>query len=296
MSKVYDCFPFFNELDLLEIRLDALYDEVDYFVISECDYTFSGLSKPFYFEDNKEKFSKYMDKIIHIKNYDTKEFTNLENKYDGKVGDQYQKIINRMNYMINRPETDYGKGHWCRDYLHKELLMLKIVDCNSDDIILFGDCDEIPNPKKISEAINLVKENDKPYVFKQKNMMYWVNNENVTEEWYGQYITKYSDIIESSCMFTRHNRTDKSRFGVIEDGGWHLTFMGGENRVKEKLIAYSHQEYNNQYVLNSVESKMKQGKDILNRNVRFIKHNFNSLYPSNIIDLINEKFKYLIHE
>ena len=100
MSKVYDCFPFFNELDLLEIRLDALYDEVDYFVISECDYTFSGLSKPFYFEDNKEKFSKYMDKIIHIKNYDTKEFTNLENKYDGKVGDQYQKIINRMNYIL----------------------------------------------------------------------------------------------------------------------------------------------------------------------------------------------------
>lgn len=293
MSKIYDCFPLFNELDLLEIRLELLYDKVDYFVISECDYTFSGLPKPFYFEENKDKFSKYMDKIIHLKNYDTEQFTNLQNKYDGKLGEQYQKIIDRLNYMIDKPETDYGKGHWCRDYLHKELTMLKIIDCNPDDIILFGDCDEIPNPEKISDVIELINKTNKSYVFGQKNMIYWVNNENITDKWYGQYITKYSNIIESSCMFTRQNRT---KFEVIEDGGWHLTFMGGENRVKEKLIAYSHQEYNNQFVLNSVESKMKQGQDILNRNVKFIQHNFNLLYPSNIIDLINQKFKYLIHE
>jgi beta-1,4-mannosyl-glycoprotein beta-1,4-N-acetylglucosaminyltransferase len=92
-------------------------------------------------------------------------------------------------------------------------------------------------------------------------------------------------------MFTRNNRV---RFDLIEDGGWHLTFMGGENRVKEKLIAYSHQEYNNQYVLESVETKMKDGRDVLNRNVVFNTHDLNTLFPSNIIDLINEKFKYLI--
>ena len=291
MSKIYDCFPLFNELDLLEIRLELLYDKVDYFVISECDYTFSGLPKPFYFEENKDKFSKYMDKIIHLKNYDTEQFTNLQNKYDGKLGEQYQKIIDRLNYMIDKPETDYGKGHWCRDYLHKELTMLKIIDCNPDDIILFGDCDEIPNPEKISDVIELINKTNKSYVFGQKNMIYWVNNENITDKWYGQYITKYSNIIESSCMFTRQNRT---KFEVIEDGGWHLTFMGGENRVKEKLIAYSHQEYNNQFVLNSVESKMKDGRDVLNRNVVFNTHDLNTLFPSNIIDLINEKFKYLI--
>ena len=296
MSKIYDCFPFFNELDLLEIRLELLYDVVDYFVISECDYTFSGLSKPFYFEENKDKFSKYIDKIIHIKNYDTNKFTNLQNKYENKLGEQYQKIIDRLNYIILRPETDYGKGHWCRDYLHKDLIMTKLIDCEPDDIILFGDCDEIPNPKKILEVIDIIKETGKSYVLKQKNMMYWVNNENITEEWYGQYITKYSNIIESSCMFTRQNRTDKSKFDVINDGCWHLTFMGGENRIKQKLIAYGHQEYNNEYVLNSVEYKMKKGQDILNRNIQFVAHNFNLLYPSNIIDLINEKFKYLINE
>ena len=67
MVKVYDCFIFFNELDLLELRLETLDPYVDHFVISECDSTFSGEDKPFYFEENKEKFSKFLDKIIYIK-------------------------------------------------------------------------------------------------------------------------------------------------------------------------------------------------------------------------------------
>ena len=53
MSKIYDCFNFFNELDILEIRLNTLYEYVDYFVIVESNLTHSGEQKPFYFEENK---------------------------------------------------------------------------------------------------------------------------------------------------------------------------------------------------------------------------------------------------
>ena len=67
---IYDCFIFFNELDLLEIRLSELYNYVDYFVIVEANKTFKGKSKPFYFEENKQKYKKYLDKIIHVKVYD----------------------------------------------------------------------------------------------------------------------------------------------------------------------------------------------------------------------------------
>ena len=56
MRKIYDCFNFFNELDLLEIRLNTLYDIVDYFVIIESNLTHSGEVKPFYYEDNKSRF------------------------------------------------------------------------------------------------------------------------------------------------------------------------------------------------------------------------------------------------
>ena len=62
---VYDCFQFFNELDILKIRLNVLSPVVDKFVISEATETFSGLPKPLYYEENKEMFREFEDKIIH---------------------------------------------------------------------------------------------------------------------------------------------------------------------------------------------------------------------------------------
>lgn len=64
--KVIDCFIFYNELDMLKFRLNELNDIVDYFVIVECTKTFANADKELYFENNKEQFSKYLDKIIHI--------------------------------------------------------------------------------------------------------------------------------------------------------------------------------------------------------------------------------------
>ena len=72
MSKVYDCFMFFNELDLLEIRLETLDPYVDYFVISECDSTFSGIDKPYVFEKNKDKLNNTLD----LKSLKDKKFIN----------------------------------------------------------------------------------------------------------------------------------------------------------------------------------------------------------------------------
>lgn len=63
---IYDCFHFFNELDILKIRLEVMNPIVDKFVISEATETFSGLKKPLYYEENKELFSEFQDKIIHV--------------------------------------------------------------------------------------------------------------------------------------------------------------------------------------------------------------------------------------
>jgi len=64
---IYECIIFFNELDLLEIRLNELKDVVDKFVIVEASFTFSSKPKPFYFEENKDRYSKFLDKIIYVK-------------------------------------------------------------------------------------------------------------------------------------------------------------------------------------------------------------------------------------
>ena len=64
---IYDCFTFFNELDLLEIRLNILDEYTDYFVIGESYETFSGLKKPLYYYENRERFEKWNDKIKRAK-------------------------------------------------------------------------------------------------------------------------------------------------------------------------------------------------------------------------------------
>ena len=64
--KIYDCFPFFNELDLLEIRLNYLDPYVDYFVLCEAKVTFSGISKKLFYAENKDLFKKFEHKIIHV--------------------------------------------------------------------------------------------------------------------------------------------------------------------------------------------------------------------------------------
>ena len=110
--KLYDCFQFFNEFDLLEIRLDLLYEYVDYFVISETNRTHSNISKPFYFEENKHLFEKYMDKIIHIKedypedilHFNKKEENTLYNKQYNKISDIYDIEENEGELFAFRRE------------------------------------------------------------------------------------------------------------------------------------------------------------------------------------------------
>ena len=70
-AKIYDCFPFFNELDLLEIRLNYLDPYVDHFVLCESNVTFSGISKKYFYLENKNLFEKFEHKIIHVAVDDT---------------------------------------------------------------------------------------------------------------------------------------------------------------------------------------------------------------------------------
>ena len=87
--KIYDAFLFFNELDLLEIRLNLLNDYVDYFVISESDLTFSGKPKPLYYLENKDRFKQFEKKIIHqVLTDNPTDFTSLNKFRNPKTKDE----------------------------------------------------------------------------------------------------------------------------------------------------------------------------------------------------------------
>ena len=96
--KTYDCFQFFNELDLLEIRLELLYEQVDYFVISESNKTHSNNDKQLNFENNKDRFAKYIDKIIYITEPMPNEiFTIIKKDETSKYNLEYNKIMDIFN-------------------------------------------------------------------------------------------------------------------------------------------------------------------------------------------------------
>jgi beta-1,4-mannosyl-glycoprotein beta-1,4-N-acetylglucosaminyltransferase len=104
--KIYDCFTFYNELDLLELRLQELYDHVDHFVLVEANRTFQNNSKPFYFGENQHRFARYMDKIIHIQVNDMPEST------DAWGREAHQRIcdLRRLRRSNSKQSRISGKG------------------------------------------------------------------------------------------------------------------------------------------------------------------------------------------
>jgi beta-1,4-mannosyl-glycoprotein beta-1,4-N-acetylglucosaminyltransferase len=149
--KIYDCFLFFNELELLELRLMTLYDVVDHFVLVEAGTTFSGNQKELYFENNKLMFEKYLDKIIHVK-------------------------IEKL------PFTDA----WENEHYNRELIMSGLTTADGNDYIIISDVDEIPNSKTLLYGI---KKDYDVFSLNQKLFYYYVNCMQ-NQEWFGSVVIK----------------------------------------------------------------------------------------------------------
>jgi len=264
MSSVYDSFLFFNELDLLEIRFNILSEVVDKFVLVEASKTFSNNEKSFYFEQNKERYRKFLNKIIHIK-------------------------INEY------PET---KNAWEMEEYQRNQIVLGFKQCLHDDIILISDLDEIPNPEVIK---NYKKSGNGICTLKQLHFDYYLNYQRCGKNnyWYNVKILKFSDIVtDNTTAFTPQSIRKTKNTKSIRNGGWHFSFLGGMENIKLKIQSFSHQEYNSEKFLNDqIEYKTRMGLDLFNRNnVRLIPIKISSKkHPQYIIDN-QEKYSHLIYQ
>lgn len=283
MKKIYDCFNFFNELDILEMRMNILYEYVDYFVIVESSVSHSGLEKEFVFENNKERFSKFSDKIIFFKVTDTpNNFRNLPETTDDTVKLIYQFIENQTIWFNRDFQIDYG-----RDFFQKECVRRPLINCNDEDIILISDVDEIPNPEILVNLKDLDLENNR-YSLNQMMYYYYLN---VFKEstWYGTKISKYKNIKNVSFNEVRNNQSLSIR---IPNGGWHFSFMGGKEMVKTKLLAYCHNDMVNSDVLENLDTNMENNVD------PFFRGGLNtveidSTFPKYLLDNL-DKYNHLI--
>lgn len=232
MSKIYDIFSFNNELEMLDIRLNVLNDYVDYFVIIEATETFSGVPKPLYYEQNKEMFSKFHDKIIHYVVNDTpKGFVDADCDQEA------------LTLACNSDNVTRESLVWLKEFYQKEVIKKAISGLNDDDICYISDVDEIWNYKLDFEI--------KDSIYKPMINLCYINYLNVrtNENWTyftGPIVTRYANI-KNECL--NHLRTQRKMTGVyvyIENGGWHFNALGG---IQKKIDAFKHPIYTNGYML-----------------------------------------------
>ena len=281
--KIYDCFNFFNELDILEIRLNILKDYVDYFVIVESSIKHSGEPKEFIFEKNIDRFAAFKEKIIYYKVYDTpNNFIHLSDTNDKTLNLIYQFIINQKHRFDRHNQPDYG-----RDFFQKECMRRPLINCNDEDLILISDADEIINPKVIEDLSKLDIDNN-IYSLNQPTYYYYLNLLK-DSNWHGTKMSKYKNIKNISF---NEIRGDESLSIKIPNGGWHFSFMGGKEMVKNKLISYSARDLVDGYILENIENNMDNNIDPFFRN-KLNKIEIDSTFPDYILNNL-EKYKKMI--
>ena len=235
--RVFDCFTFYNELDTLHVRFEELYDFVDYFILCEAPLTFRGNSKKIYFEENKEQFSKYSDKIIHLIDHDIPK----------KTDNPWPRETHQRNYLNNG--------------------LLKF-DLKNNDQIIISDVDEIPNVKTLQSRLPV------SWVYSLEQDFYYYNLHNkLKKKWrlskvlnYETYVNKFNSSPQEVRVVLDYKEILKFRINrnVIKNGGWHFSYFGGVEEIINKIESISHYENdldefkNPKYIENAIE----KNKDI----------------------------------
>ena len=259
---IYDCFQYFDEDHMVDLRLNVLDQYVDYFVISESTKTHQGKDKKINFDI--KKFSKFKKKIKFI------------------VAD-YNESINFKNHIGGESPIEQHQ---------RNSLIKGIEDASSDDLIILSDSDEIPDLTKLNE----IKDNKKIIAFSQKMFMYKINLQNIDESnWIGSKITKKKNITTMQNLrnlkFKKYPfwRIDKYNLQTI-NGGWHFSFLQTPGQILNKIKSFSHGEFNiNNVNQKIIDQKILKNEDIFGRGITLKKTLLDSSYPSYILEN-KEKF------
>lgn len=230
---IYDCFSFYDELDILEIRFEELYPVVDKFVLIESDRSFRGNYKSFIFKENYKRFEKYKDKIIYLQYKMPSGSLSLRNEWD-----------------------------------QKNSLLTGLKNCNENDLILFSDVDEFPRRQSLIEAIKCFEKSDiESLTFDVRRYNYFLNglcleNDNSMTVCYGTRMAKYSYVKKiNHLVHFRNDRVIENNSRLhLKDSGWHLTYIGNLEKIQNKITNWTHwAEYLNQNSISYIEDRINKG-------------------------------------
>jgi len=278
---IYDCFQFFNELDILKMRMNIMSPIVDKFVISESTVTFSGADKPLYYADHKEDYKEFEDKIIHV-------------------------VVD---------DTPMDTTPFLRDSHQKCAVARGLANASKDDIVIFSDVDEIPNPDTVKKVLDNF-DPTKIYALAQRNFYCFIDMEETTgnllsitgefpgiegtdRKWLGTKICTVG-MLDNMTTEQLRDKANQDKMIRVDNGGWHFSYMGGDKktsatkRVQYKIQSAAHQEYNKRQYLWKVRSNIKNHTDILGRESKFEIVPIDDTYPE-YLRTHQKEYKHLIY-
>jgi|APCry1669189768_1035252.scaffolds.fasta_scaffold00372_13 hypothetical protein len=250
--KIIDTTLFWNEFDILELRLATHYDHVDKFVIVECDRTYSGDYKGFRLEPHLDRYSKWMDKIDYIKVENSPTHTN-----------------------------PWDNEHWQRDNMK-----LGWSDVNPEDVIHISDLDEIVRP----EAFEFMRTTDYSFYGLYMPAFYFkFNYVDTKPDWHykvwGRAYRGFQVAPHKMRYMGSHEVPGKTI--NLHHAGWHFGWLGDETFAKTKIKSFSHNEINKPEILDNIdiEKHISEGRDHFRpENVTWHKVDLDSYFPKTILD------------
>ena len=228
--------------------------------------TFSGESKRMIFAENRHLFDKFKDKIRYV-----------------AVADSPMSGVTTHE----------------RDKYQKNQLIRALTDCRPDDIIIFSDVDEIPNPVTLLQVTEHF-DPDKIYHLAQRMFYCFLNMEEISgnllsitgefpgvekKQWLGTKICSFGNLPKEGIVYLREVSPANPQSVRVSDGGWHFGYMGGDGerdvakRIGVKVQAAAHQEYNSKRYLNEAVDRLLCGEDIFDRNAKFVRVEIDESYP-----------------
>jgi beta-1,4-mannosyl-glycoprotein beta-1,4-N-acetylglucosaminyltransferase len=262
---IIDCFMFYNEYDVLEGRLEYLYNHVDYFVIVESNITHAGNPKPLNFMNNMSRYKKYLDKVIYNPVYiDPSKFNFAEKISDLNMGHAAWQVENFQRNHITES--------------------LKFFDDSA--IVMVGDCDEIPNRELMSQ-LHAIVHNAPSHLCVLDQKMFFYNFKTLqSHSWFGTAVTFNGIVKQVGAQWMRAYRSGLS---PVYNGGWHISYWGNENFVQNKIKNFSHQEYNRDEFtdLNRIKSAIERGVDPYGRSDATIVFDTSTL-PSDFYEIFDK--------
>ena len=265
-----DAFLYFDEKELVELRIKYLNDLVDHFIVVEADVTHQGKKKEWNFEPLLKNNLKNFSQKIH--------YHKLKidmNEADSERGWIYEKVKGGRSWKIENMQRNYIKEA-CKDFAAK-------------DIIIISDLDEIPSKEKIKFIKSCDFQFISPVAFEHFLFHLDCNHLNL-EKWIGSIAVTKEIFDKSKPQELRNNRYKISQF---VRSGWSFSSFGGLNRVKTKFEAFAHEEYNKEEFKNDEHliKCMEDGEDLFKRKTKKqkVKRDF---FPKDLLKIMEENSKF----